>query len=223
MDSTGWNQSSEFCSGQNIFTAFSFLMRMQIEALLRNSKGETQTLWEQQSAYLGPARPLSCPGVSAGLLKDFGPMPESPSAVSFTQADLDHSKIILDMNIIHSIQLWDAFSIKTFVSKKNKKDLRKPSDLSTSGLLNHEPALSSSLWWGFERRGWDVGCYNFQMMDLKTGGLFCCPWPPDTSASMKEQPSFSNHRAFRQLCRNLWSSHFSPHIERGKINQVFSI
>ena len=188
MDSTDWNQSSEFCSGQNIFTPFSFLMWTQIEALLQNSTGETQTVWEQKPAYLGPARPIPGPGVSAGLLKDFGPMPEPPNAVSSTQADLDHPKIILDMKIIHSAQLWDAFSVKTFISKKSKKDLRKPSDLGTLGLLNHGTALSPSLWWGSERRGWDVGCYKFQKMVLKTGGLFWCPWPLDASASMKKQP-----------------------------------
>lgn len=108
-------------------------------------------VWEQKPAYLGPARPL--PGVSAGLLKDFGLMPESPNAVSSTQADLDHPKIILDVKIVHSVQLWDAFSVKTFVHKKNKKDLRKPSGLGVSGTLSHGPALSSSLWWGSERRG----------------------------------------------------------------------
>lgn len=35
----------------------------------------------------------------------------------------------------------------------------------------------------------------------------------------KSKPSFSDRRAFR----NLWSSHFFPHVEGAKIDQIFSI
>lgn len=60
-------------------------------------------------------------------------------------------------------------------------------DLGSLSLTNHWTALSSSLQWGSESRWWDVGCYNFQKMDLNTG-LLCHPWPADASASTKEHP-----------------------------------
>lgn len=39
----------------------------------------------------------------------------------------------------------------------------------------------------------------------------------------KRNPSFSNCCAFRQLCRNSWPSHLFSHIERAKMDQMFSI
>lgn len=182
-----WISHLNFVWGKIFSLHFPFWCERKLKCSSKPAQEKHKQFGRRSLQYLGPARPIPDPWASAGLLKDFGAMPESPNAVFSTQADLHHPKIILDMKTIPSAQLWDVFSVKNFVSKKSKKDLRKPKGLGTLGLLNHGIALSPTLWWGSDRRGWGVGCYHFQKRDLKTGGLFCCPQPPDTSGSMKEQ------------------------------------